>query len=386
MSRHRAAPLVAALLVASLGARPTVVDGQRAPRLPVIAGAMGMNLIVNVDGTVMSWGSPGGEATYLGDGTENERKTPALIPGLTDIIDASVGPRHALVLKRDGTVLGWGRNDACELTVTDDRKRLAPIVMAGVLDAVQVAAGEDFSVAVLNDGTVRVWGSHDAGYFGNGPEPKHMDCEPKPTPVQGLTGVKKVVIGNQQMYALKADGTVWAWGHNKDGELCDGTTETRTRPAQVQGLADVVDVAASDAPVFVRADGTVWVCGGNINGHLGPGVAKSVKQTTPRKMPGITNAVAAMSAGGSMVRLKDGTMLGWGSGMFGSLGDGFIDKVTPTPHPPIGLGPVLASWYASNSAFALKADGTIMAWGYYVGGEHEWALKPFPFYKVSLTP
>jgi len=373
-------------LLAAFALFATTLGAQLPARLPIIAGANGMNFLVMPDGSVMAWGSPGGEAAGSGDGTERAYKTPTTIAGLTDITDVAAGPRHVLMLKRDGTVIGWGRNDECELTVTDDRKRLSPIVMEGVRDAVQIAAGLKLSFAVLRDGTVRVWGSHEMALFGNGPEPREADCQPKPTAVQGLSGVRKVVVGNNQAYALKTDGTVWAWGKNANGELCDGTTLTRNTPVQVKGLTTVVDVAASDEPTFVLSDGTVWVCGSNIKGHLGPGVPPATKATTPRKMPGISTAVSAMSAGGTMVRLKDGSMLGWGSGIFGALGDGHIDKTSPTPHAPIGLGPVLASWYASNSGYALKADGTIMAWAVYVGGDAEWALKPFPFFKIALTP
>ncbi len=86
-----------------------------------------------------------------------------------------------------------------------------------------------------------------------------------------------------------------------------------------------------------------------------------------------------------MVRLRDGTLLGWGSGIFGGLGDGFIDKVTPKPHPPTGLGPVLVHYYASNSGYAIRADGTVMAWAFYVGGAKEWQPTPVPLFKVKLA-
>jgi len=86
-----------------------------------------------------------------------------------------------------------------------------------------------------------------------------------------------------------------------------------------------------------------------------------------------------------VVRLKDGTLLGWGYGVHGSLGDGFVDKVLPKPHAPIGLGPVLAHFYASNEGYAIRADGTVMGWGFFTGGVKEWALTPVPRFKVKLA-
>jgi alpha-tubulin suppressor-like RCC1 family protein len=345
---------------------------------------MGVNLLVDVDGTVRSWGFTGGEGTYMGDGSgnEGERKEPTLIAGLHDIIDASVGFGHALVLQRDGTVLAWGRNNGCELAVTDDRRRLTPIRIIGVSNAVQVAAGMEFSAALLADGTVRVWGSNKDGLLANGKAGYGAECATSPVPVEGLSGVKRIFVSEEDVVALMQDGTVWAWGSNGGGELCDGTTEQRTHPVQIAALKNVVDVAIGGHSVFVLADGTVWMCGTNADGAMGNVPAGKHPRLT--KVPGVANAVAVQTAGSTMVRLKDGTLLGWGEGMHGSLGDGFIDKVWPTPHPPVGLGPVLAHFYASNSGFAIKADGTVMAWGIFVGGPHEWALKPIPFYKVKL--
>lgn len=37
------------------------------------------------------------------------------LAGVRDIVDAAVGSEHALLLKRDGTVIGWGHNAACEV-------------------------------------------------------------------------------------------------------------------------------------------------------------------------------------------------------------------------------------------------------------------------------
>jgi alpha-tubulin suppressor-like RCC1 family protein len=354
-------------------------------RVPLIAGEMGVNVLVEVDGTVKSWGSPQGDGTYLGDGTDGSRKEPGPLPGVSGIVDAAVAPGHALLLQRDGTVLTWGRNQGCELTVTDDRKRLTPFAVPGVHDAVQVAASPMFSAAVLRDGTVMVWGSNESGFLANGKSGWKEPCAIMPVAVAGLTGVKKISIGNSVL-VLKNDGTVWGWGPNKNGELCDGTKEARNRPVQMKGIANAVDIAIDHDSAVVLADGTVWRCGSNVHGEMGkkPDRSEDTKYTTPVKIAGINSAVEVRTAGATMVRLKDGTLLGWGSGIFGGLGDGKIDKVTPNPHPPIGLGPVLAHFYASNSGYAIRADGTVMAWAIHDDDTDKWLTKPFALFKVKL--
>ncbi len=365
----------------------TALQAQAADRLPMIFGEMGVNWIVEKDGTVKAWGARTPDASYFGDGSndEKEHKEPVAIPGLRDIVGGAAGPSHTLLLRRDGTVLAWGRNNGnCELGVTDDRKRLTPIPVNGVRDAVQVAANETMSAAVLADGTVRVWGSPADGMFANGKSGRGEDCVPAPVAIEGLTNVKKLVLDTSAL-VLKADGTVWGWGNNDNGQLCDGTTERRLRPVQMKGITNAVDIFIdAKNSIVVLADGTVRMCGTNIEGKMST-APKGVKHVTPFTIPGITTAVAVTAAGTPMVRLKDGTLLGWGYGMHGSLGDGFNDKVIPKPHAPIGLGPVLAHFYASNGGYAIRGDGTVMGWGFYVGGPREWALTPVPIFKVKLA-
>ena len=364
----------------------TSLVAQAPKRLPIIAGAMGLNLLVEVDGTVKSWGDPSADGGFYGDGTDNSvtRKVPTPIAGVRDIIHAAVGYDHALLLSADGSVLGWGRNNGCSLALPDDRRRYAPVPIPGVRGVIQVAAGQHFSAAVLADGTVRVWGTNEGGLLANGKAGYDAECASAPVAVEGLTGVKRLAVSGEHVLALKHDGTVWGWGSNTNGELCDGTTEQRNRPVQMKGIANAVDIDIGATSIIVLADGSVRMCGMNVDGALAD-APKDAKRTTPFKVAGITSAVAARTAAGAtMVRLKDGTLLGWGNGMFGAVGDGFIDKINPKPHPPVGLGPVLVHYYASNSGFGIRADGTVMAWGIYVGGPKEWALTPIPFFNVKL--
>ena len=68
------------------------------------------------------------------------------------------------------------------------------------------------------------------------------------------------------------------WGANDAGQLGDGTTQGRARPAPVPGLADVVQIAAGAAHTCARlGDGTVR-CWGSFAGTTGaaPADRKSV--------------------------------------------------------------------------------------------------------------
>jgi alpha-tubulin suppressor-like RCC1 family protein len=46
-----------------------------------------------------------------------------------------------------------------------------------------------------------------------------------------------MAAGYESVLALKKDGTVWAQGHNRYGQLGDGTYTNRPTATQVPGLA-----------------------------------------------------------------------------------------------------------------------------------------------------
>ena len=69
----------------------------------------------------------------------------------------------------------------------------------------------------------------------------------------------------------KTDGSVWATGKNKFGQLGDGSTKDRHSFAQVIP-SGVKAVATGDSHSMVlKQDGSVWATGKNDNGQLGDG-------------------------------------------------------------------------------------------------------------------
>ena len=69
----------------------------------------------------------------------------------------------------------------------------------------------------------------------------------------GLSNVTAVAAGGIHSVALKADGTVVAWGHDQWGQ-CSGLT----------GLSNITVVAAGgNHSLALKADGTVAACGQN---------------------------------------------------------------------------------------------------------------------------
>jgi alpha-tubulin suppressor-like RCC1 family protein/sugar lactone lactonase YvrE len=213
-----------------------------------------------------------------------------------------------------------------------------------------VSAGAEHSVVVKADGTLWAWGHNGYGQVGNGTRVNAL------IPVRIGNGVSFASAGGYFTVALKTDGTLWGWGRNSSGELGTGTTADALTPVQI-GSGFVSVSGGTYHTVAVKSDGTLWAWGWNVSGQLGTGT--TTNSLTPVQ---IGTGFSSVSGGGQhTAALKtDGTLWTWGYNGYGQLGNGTtIDSLTPAQ---IGGGFVSVSAGPGNT-FAVKADGTLWAWG-----------------------
>ena len=130
-----------------------------------------------------------------------------------------------------------------------------------------VVGGGTHTLALKQDGTVWAWGANEHAQLGDGSKTNRNF----PVQVQGLDSVIAVAAGGAHSLALKSDGTVWAWGNNSNGQLGIGrTTLTQFFPVQVTNLSSVVAIASGSHHNFaIKSDGTVWAWGGNLERSTG---------------------------------------------------------------------------------------------------------------------
>lgn len=77
-----------------------------------------------------------------------------------------------------------------------------------------------------------------------------------------MAGVEKVTAYESSYFALKQDGSVWAWGSNSYGQLGDGTTTNRGQAVQVDISEKVVDVISRyNYAVFLTESGNLYGAG-----------------------------------------------------------------------------------------------------------------------------
>ncbi len=321
---------------------------------------------VREDGAVVTWGK-------YEPIEELKSDTPRVVEGLEGVKEVAAGSRFFLALKRDGTVWSWGFNRNGVLgnhTAPGEKLRdsATPVRVTGLSDVVQIEAGPDTAFAIKSDGTLWAWGSTGEGMLGVGvldPYWRNVSSgQPFPVQVKGLTGVRRVSAGTDHTLAMLDDGRVVAFGSNQQGAVGDGTTENRWEPVEVKGIRDAVAVASGfGTSLAVLKDGTVRVWGSNRSGILLDGTREGFS-ATPRHVAGISAAVDARAGGGFfLVRLRDGTLRCWGHSAWGHCGDGKSGGYSLSIATPRSVSGV--QWFGAgfNSGFARLGDGRILGWG-----------------------
>ena len=431
--------------------------------------------------TAVGWGYDDDLYFCNGDFNYNDVYAPKPTVGLSGVTAVAAGYDWALYLLSDGTVygcgydgdgaLGNGRANGDDYGAPQQVLGVCPspspspsaspsaspspspapshtAAECGRLTNIKaIAAGYDHSLALDKDGNVYAWGRNEYGQLGTGsslgPEgcggvysypnyqtgqteyARYSPCSTTPVKVPGLSNIVQIVAGYEFSVALKADGTVYAWGSNDYGQLgredngpqdcpyslyyvdCNGTpyyftnSDCSPTPIPVTGLPRIVQVATgmySEHVLALDVSGHVWAWGYNDDGELGRGFTSDYEYIPARVVgpggTGLLDGVAqpdpahpyferiAANEYSSYAVLTDGTVVAWGYNSYGELGIGSTDgqpsnnngdpascftyPVTVHGVDNVGsLGNIVSLGSGGDStAYAISADQHLYAWGY----------------------
>lgn len=378
------------------------------------------------DGTLVAWG-----ANYLGtygDGTYWGSNVPVPVSGLASLPDTvdphdnqlkpaiaavSKGQVHSMALMGDGTVMSWGSagsNGNGTLANQFTPAHVLDVDGVGRLGAyprspiVAISGGgsndetADLSLALDQSGQVFAWGGNALGGLS---QPLTTTISLIPVRVNGLPRIKAIAAGHGFGLALADDGSgnVWAWGRGSNGQLGNGViplanwrfdeATSQIAPARVLSadrvtpLSGVTGIAVGQTNSFVihGANRALLAFGANDQPQSNvPGGALGIGSVINQSLPvpvmdtdGVTplvGVVAFSSSGENAYAVKaDGTLLAWGENNFGNYGNGQFGFSTASTIPvkvsmPDTSSPVISVVAGGHFATALKADGSVYSWGH----------------------
>lgn len=295
-----------------------------------VANSGGTQFALLADGTL--WGVGANGYGDLANGTTVGTNQPLPIAGLSGVKAFSAsGYSHYLALLGNGTVWAWGRNDHGQLGDGTRTDRHVPVQVIGLTDVKRISAGFSTALALRSDGTVWIWGFTANGAAGDGLDTNSAGADWNrliPTQIRSLDRVTAIAAGANHNMALREDGTVWSWGQGdlgQNGTGAAGLSRHQLLPIQVPGLDGVIaiDTNATHAAFALKSDGTVWAWGNNGAGQLGMGAI--TYSAVPIPVPGLSNIIAISAGYDHILAMRgDGTVLAWGSNGNGQLGDGSL--------------------------------------------------------------
>jgi alpha-tubulin suppressor-like RCC1 family protein len=158
-------------------------------------------------------------------------------------------------------------------------------------------------------------------------------------------------------YAIKTDGSLWAWGFGQDGGLNvmaesgwysvgDGTTETRISPVKI--MDDVAQVSAErfDGSYALKTDGSLWGWGSHFYGIDGRLADKQASPILVMENVKFINDELAIKT--------DNSLWGWGA----ALPKHYEDRA-----PAKIMDDVVWAYTDGYKSVAIKLDGSLWGWG-----------------------
>ena len=331
-------------------------------QVSVTGAATGATSAIKSNGTLWMWGYGGTWA--LGNGGTTSYSSPIQVgasSAWTNVATGFANPGDfSIAVQSNGTLWSWGFSLPGALGLNSSQFVSTPVQIGSLNNWTKVAAGLNFSLAVNSQGQLYSWGANSFGQLGQNDIVNHY----VPAQLGRVLRWNSVAAGYYHTAAILSDGTLWTWGYNNFGQLGTGNTTSQSSPTQINSGNIWSQIAGGQYhTVALTSSGTLWAWGYNTSGQLGLNTS-TISFSTPIQV-GTTSTWTQLTAGQNFSLLvnSDGTLWGMGSNAYGQLG--LNNQVNSSV--PVQLGTAVNSWSLTAMgtwhALAIRADGTLWAWG-----------------------
>jgi alpha-tubulin suppressor-like RCC1 family protein len=300
---------------------PTLVRGDHKFSTLAVSKTGGVTCGVRRDGVALCWGA--NLVGQLGDGTTTARSVPTAVATDLRFRGVAVGTSHACAVTFDGDIACWGNSPNGAFGDGTAGPRRLPHIMPSPFRFSQITAGEDFTCALRDNGTAYCWGQGRQGQLGDG----RAESSLRPVAVAGEITFKQIVAAQFSVCGLTFDGLVYCWGNNEFGTIGDGTTgleggvsrhRTPTRVVSVPGLTSIT--AGYETVCGVTSDRTAYCWGYNGEGEVGDGTFES--RAIPTRVAQSLDLRSVVAGTTTTCALTVSRAVAcWGDNLHGALGD-----------------------------------------------------------------
>ena len=273
-------------------------------------------------------------------------------------------------LLANGELLSWGGNAFGQ--VGDGRQWIEAAFPVLIAANVVQASG---TCALTASNEPLGWGANTYGQAGQGVKGGGTEqggiqtAVTTPMQIKGLPAgqIKELVCTGAAHYALYANGNLYGWGNNSQGQLGGAPQLEVLKPRSV--ATGVVEATFDGAAKFEgtllmrHADGSVWSLGSSNHGQAGIGKVRAPLTAPTRvKLSGPAARIANSQSNG-IALLANGTVEGWGR-QDGTGADMKCGNVRCHPSPrPVPAAKGASSVAAGFSTGYAVVGGKLVSWG-----------------------
>lgn len=279
---------------------------------------------IRTDGTLDCWGAAASGQLGVGAVTGKCGRLRTACEGSPRAVSTdqrfaavSAGSRHTCAISTSRALYCWGENLRFQAGIQALPFVSTPMAVAPDVQFMDVGAGASHTCAVRTNGVVYCWGDGTLGALGRGDTVTSVI----PAPIKTSERFSLVRSGQLRSCAIALDGAAWCWG--AEWESADGNIDyyhSRVTPHRIEGLPLLRDISVGVTSICaISAAGEPFCWEANGFAQLGTGTLTPTAIPLPVATPDVfTNvSVGIIQACGTTA---DGRAMCWGNNSFGQLG------------------------------------------------------------------
>ncbi len=219
-------------------------------------------VVLKENGDVHSWGrNDYGQCNHTNTTSPAYDETTVRISGVKEI---ACGGYHTVVLKENGDVHAWGLDLYGQCNHTNTTSPAYDETTVRISGVKEISGGMNHTVVLKENGDVHTWGRNEFGQCNhtNTTSPVYDETTVR------ISSIKEIACGFYHTVVLKENGDVHSWGHNEYGQCNHIDTTTPAYDETTVRISGVKEIACGFYhTVVLKENGDVHSWGHNVSGQ-----------------------------------------------------------------------------------------------------------------------